>query len=385
MKRIHLFETLFYITILLMALSFPFYTGIFERGGWSELLKTNVRILPFVLIFLIHNYLLAPRLLFADKYLYYFMSCIFSVIAVVYFSNFIFDLIYSMQPSFDRMAPPNFPQGNMPPPDAMPFPRGQMPPPDSFTFPRREMPIPPRRDFPFVPHQLFFNFGQAIVSFLLIGFNVGVKVFIRWIEDRERQSERERQYLHTELAFLKHQISPHFFMNTLNNIHSLIDIDTEKARDAVVKLSRLMRYMLYEAEVQTVSLKKEIEFIESYIELMRLRYDDDILTVVKEYPASAEEIFVPSFLFLSFIENAFKHGVVLHGHSLIRIWFGHENERLVFTISNIKSGDSAAIVEESGIGLENVRKRLDLIFRNDYTINIQSTDDIFEVYLNIPV
>ena len=385
MKRIHFFENLFYITILLVALCFPFFTDIFERGGWSELLKTNVRILPFVLIFLIHNYLLAPRLLFADKYLYYFMSCILSVIAVVYFSNLFSDLIYSMQPPFDRMTPPNFPQGNMPPPDAMPFPRGQMPPPDSFSFPRREMPMPPRRGFPFVPHQLFFNFGQAVVSFLLIGFNVGVKVFIRWIEDRERQSERERQYLHTELAFLKHQISPHFFMNTLNNIHSLIDIDTEKARDAVVKLSRLMRYMLYEADVQTVLLKKEIEFIESYIELMRLRYNEDNLIIETKFPDNMEAVYVPSSLFLSFVENAFKHGVHPHNRSLITIHFSIDCGWLTFRVLNYLWDTKTGQTESTGIGLENVRKRLNLIYKNEYLLDIHPSDNFYTVILKIPV
>ena len=372
MKRIHLFETLLYATILLVALGMPFFSGIFEYGGWSELLKISIKILPLILIFLIHNYLFVPRLLFADKYLYYFLLCFLLIVAVVYLSNFLFDFTYSMRPPFDRMPPPNFPQGNIPPPDTMPFPRNNMPPPPG-------MALPPMRQ------HLLFNFGQALIAFLLLGFNVGVKGFVRWIEEREQKSKREHQYLHTELAFLKNQISPHFFMNTLNNIHSLIDIDTEKARNAIVKLSRLMRYMLYETNVQTVSLKKEIEFIESYIELMRLRYDEDMLTVQTEYPVVTDEIFVPSFLFLSFIENAFKHGVVFNGRSLIDIRFSHENERLIFTVCNKKSGLKSAISEGSGIGLENVRKRLDLIFKDDYKLKIHSEEDTYIIYLSIPV
>ena len=347
MKRIHLFENLLYASILLVALILPFFTDILEYGGWSELLKKWLMLSPIVLIFLINNYIFVPLLLFAEKYLYYLLFCILSLVAVVYLSSYLFDLTHPMQ------------------------------------LPLYRMPPPPGMDIP-MKRQLFFNYGQAMIVILLIGFNIGVKGFVRWSVEREQHSERERQHLQTELAFLKHQISPHFFMNTLNNIHSLIHIDADKACDAVAKLSRLMRYMLYETDVQKVSLKKEIEFIESYIELMRLRYDENILTVETEYPSDTENIFVPSFLFLSFIENAFKHGVVLNEHSLICLWIAHENGRLAFTIRNKKSQNISTIAEKSGIGLENVRKRLDLIFKDDYTLRIQP-DYIYDIYLNIPV
>jgi LytS/YehU family sensor histidine kinase len=267
---------------------------------------------------------------------------------VVYLSGFIFDLSTPIRPPFEGMPSPYPP------------------------------PFPPKRP-------IFFHFGQAIVSFLLIGFNTGVKSSVRWSEERVLQAEKERQHLHTELSFLKYQISPHFFMNTLNNIHALIDIDIDKAQDAIVKLSLLMRYLLYETDMQNVSLKKEIEFIESYIELMRLRYDEDILTVRTKYPPHTENIIVPSFLFLSFIENAFKHGVDMHTVSLINIRFVCENGRLEFTAGNSKLGVASAITDSSGIGLENVRKRLDLIYKEDYVLEIRSTNDTYEIYLSIPV
>ena len=379
MKRAYVFEILLYSVILIVALCNPFFNGLFEYRGWSEVWKNCLRILPFLLIFLINNSLLAPKLLFSDKYLHYFLFCFLLVVSVVFLSEFFLsDFIRPMRPPFEDMSggflteESTFSQKNMPNKDAVPFSHKGMSPP--FGFP----PPPPGSHH-------FFNFGMALFSFLLIGFNTGVKSFVRWSEERERQADKERQFLHTELAFLKHQISPHFFMNTLNNIHALMDIDADKARDAIVKLSRLMRYLLYEADVQKVELKKEIEFIESYIELMRLRYDEEILNVETEYPVITKEIFVPSFLFLSFIENAFKHGVFLHTRSLIHIRFLNENGRLTFTITNGKSGILAAIRETSGIGLENVRKRLDLIFKDDYTLKIHSADDIYEIYLNIPL
>jgi hypothetical protein len=360
-QRLQLFEYSLYAIILVAALCIPFFLGVYTNFGWTGVWFDWVRLLPFVLIFLVNNFLLLPRLLFRDKYLWYILTCILSVIVVVYLSGFLLEAARPELMSLQNMTP----RGNMPPPP--------------FGNPN------PQAGFMVKPVHPFFHFGRALIAILLIGFNSGTKTFVRWNEERVRQADRERQYLYTELAFLKHQISPHFFMNTLNNIHSLIDIDVEKAKDAVVRLSRLMRYLLNEAEVQKVSLKKEIEFIESYIDLMRLRYDDDVLTVDAEYPAITKDIIVPSFLFVSFIENAFKHGVDAHVHSVIRIRFVHENGRLIFTVGNKKSEAVASILEPSGIGLENVKKRLDLIYKDDYKLEVRSTNEIYETYLNIPV
>ncbi len=375
-RRVHLFEILLYTIVLVAALSVPFLSGGYADKGWRVVMFDWVRILPFILVFLINNYILVPRLLFKEKYLYYFLGCFALVIAVVYLSDFLLDMTRYIRPPFESMhGSPLF--DDLPPPgDKPPFgdlpPRGNRPPHNGGLLPGKHI------------HHIF-NFGLAIVSFLLIGFNTGIKSFVRWSEERVRQAEKDRQHVYTELAFLKHQISPHFFMNTLNNIHALVDIDTEQAKDAIIKLSRLMRYLLYEADVQKVSLKKEIEFIGSYIELMRLRYDEKSLEVETIYPANTETIAVPSFLFLSFIENAFKHGINLHNRSSIRIQFAINNGWLTFTVSNSKSGVAAGMDEASGLGLENVRKRLNLIFKDNYSLDIRSTNDMYEVILKIPV
>ncbi len=375
-RRVHFFEVSLYAIVLLAALGVPFFSGGFASKGWKVVMFDWVRILPFILVFLINNYILVPKLLFKDKYLYYFLGCFALVVAVVFLSDFLFDLTRSIRPPFENMhGGPPF-DDMLPPDDGSPFgdlpPRGNRPPHNGG--------LPPEKHL----HHIF-NFGLAIVSFLLIGFNTGIKSFVRWSEERVRQAEKDRQHVSTELAFLKHQISPHFFMNTLNNIHALVDIDTEQAKDAIIKLSRLMRYLLYEADVQKVSLKKEIEFIESYIELMRLRYDESSLAIEMKYPGNTETIAVPSFLFLSFIENAFKHGINLHDKSSIQIQFTIDNGWLTFSVSNSRSGVASGTDEASGIGLENVQKRLNLIFKNNYTLDIRSTDDRYEVTLKIPV
>jgi hypothetical protein len=203
-RRVRQFEVALYTTVLLIVLCAPFFSGIFEYRGWNGVLNNWVRISPFLLIFLINNYIFVPKLLLQEKYLYYILSCIISIAAIVYLSHFLFDLTRPVRPPFDGIPPPNpnsFPKGNIPPPG----------------YPN------------------FFYFGQAIISFLLIGFNTGIKSFVRWSEERMQQADREHQHLHTELTFLKQQISPHFLMNTLNNIHALVDIDADKAKEEYFK------------------------------------------------------------------------------------------------------------------------------------------------------
>ena len=368
-RRLRLFEFSLYAIILAAALGIPFFLDVHTNLGWKGVRYDWLKLLPFVLIFIANNYLLVPKLLFRDKFLWYVVTCILSVIVVIYLSGFLLEAArpeitpFEGVPPFGKKPPLS---ENMPP---TPF-YGNPKPPVGFSG----RPTPP-----------FFHFGMAIIAFLLIGFNTGIKSFVRWSEEKVRQAEKDRHYYYTELAFLKHQISPHFFMNTLNNIHALVDINAQKAKNAIIKLSNLMRYLLYESDVQKVSLKKEIQFIESYIELMRLRYDEDNLTVETEYPDSAETIFVPSSLFLSFIENAFKHGIHPHSRSLIVISFSIEYDCLTFCVVNNRWDMSVRQTETTGIGLENVRKRLDLIYKENYTLDIQSSNNLYIVTLKIPI
>ena len=365
-QRLYLFEYTLYAIILMVALCVPFFMGTYTNFGWKRVLTEWIRLLPLILIFSVNNRVLVPKLLFREKYLYYILTCILSVIVAAILSAILFDLTRPEIPSFEGM-------------------KEMVPPPDKMQHPPLGKPFPSPGFAPVKPVFHFFNFMSVIVTILLIGFNAGVKSFIRWSEEKLLQSEKERQYYFTELAFLKHQISPHFFMNTLNNIHALVDINAEDAKNAIIKLSHLMRYLLYESSVQQVLLKKEINFIESYIELMRLRYDDDNLTIETEYPDNIETVYVPSSLFLSFIENAFKHGIHPNDHSLITINFSVDNGFLTFRIVNCSWDMIINQTETTGIGLENVRKRLDLIYKSNYTLDIHSSDKIYEVTLKIPI
>jgi LytS/YehU family sensor histidine kinase len=184
------------------------------------------------------------------------------------------------------------------------------------------------------------------------------------------------------MAFLKNQVSPHFFMNTLNNIHALIDIDAEEAKDSIIKLSKLMRHLLYDSEEKLTPIKKEVEFIQSYIELMRLRFTDKV-NIVVDIPEDIPDKSIPPLLFTSLLENAFKHGISYNQISFVKIVMSFSENRLNFIIEN--SNHPRDREASSGIGIENTRKRLSLLYKDNFDLEILEEKEIYKVNLSIPL
>ena len=173
-------------------------------------------------------------------------------------------------------------------------------------------------------------------------------------------------------------------MNTLNNIHALIDIDPEKAKSAIVRLSRLMRYILYDTNNIIVPLKRELSFLNHYIALMKIRYSEDVVITV-DIPESLPDCNVPPLLYVTFVENAFKHGISYEKESFIYIEFYVADNQLVFHCTNSQPANRALKVgNEGGVGLTNVRRRLHLIYGSDYKFTIKDSDDQYEVILALP-
>ena len=187
-----------------------------------------------------------------------------------------------------------------------------------------------------------------------------------------------------QLAFLRNQISPHFFMNTLNNIHALIDINTEDAKESVIKLSKLMRYLLYDSDHGKVPLSKEVEFIRSYVELMKLRYSDKVL-INLSFPEIIPSMDISPMLFTSIVENAFKYGVSYQHESFIDILMNTDVNDLHFRIRNSVHLSEGKENESGGIGLVNLQKRLDLIYGKNHSITTAQSNDIFEINIRIPL
>jgi len=233
------------------------------------------------------------------------------------------------------------------------------------------------------PFRQMHLFNYSFTSLFLVFFSLGLRVLERHSLTEKLQKELEKAKLNTELAFLKNQISPHFFFNTLNNIYSLISINAEDSQKAVLKLSKLMRYLLYESEQGNTRLSNEIDFMNNYIDLMKLRMSEKI-SLSLTFPSKYEDISIPPLLFIPFIENAFKHGISYREKSFIDISMSALNNSITFRCANslIKSRDEAE-AGHPGIGLENVSKRLNLLFPNKYELKINKTDTTFEVLLYI--
>jgi sensor histidine kinase YesM len=243
---------------------------------------------------------------------------------------------------------------------------------------------PPRReqhDRP--PFRQIHMFNYAFTSLFLIFFSLGLRMIERNETIEKRQKELEKEKLNSELAFLKSQISPHFFFNTLNNIYSLIGINTEDAQNAVLKLSKLMRYLLYDSEQGLSQLSSEIDFMKNYIDLMRLRMSEKVKLHV-DFPSKYENAAIPPLLFIPFIENAFKHGISYREKSFIDISMEVGKEWITFTCRNsIVRFEEEIEPEKSGIGLENVSKRLNLLFPGRHDLVIDRSHAAYNVILKI--
>src|SRR5574344_1258974 len=224
--------------------------------------------------------------------------------------------------------------------------------------------------------------SRFLIAVFILGFNVAIKFVFRTISQEERLKEQEKQKLQSELESLKYQINPHFFMNTLNNIHALIDIDPEKAKATIEELSKMMRYVLYEGAKTMIPLQREAAFIGNYITLMRLRYTDKVEIEV-EMPAEMPEGNIPPLLLITFIENAFKHGVSYLRKSFISVRLEVVGDRIHFECNNSRMPAENDV--HGGIGLKNVKKRLQLIYGDDYTFTVNDSYDIYEVTLDIPL
>ena len=224
--------------------------------------------------------------------------------------------------------------------------------------------------------------GNMLAAAGMFAVNDLIRHFYRTMQKDEDSERLQRQNVEAEMYYLKHQINPHFLMNTLNNIHALVDIDTEAAKQTVIQLSNMMRYVVYDAGGNNISLKDDVKFIKNYINLMRIRYTDDV-DIRFDYPHDLEEkIDIPPLIFIVFVENAFKHGVSYNTESYIHIEMEYKEGYVIGRFENSISEQSRK--SDRGIGLENVRKRLDLIYDTRYDLAIEESGDNYCVTLKIP-
>lgn len=237
--------------------------------------------------------------------------------------------------------------------------------------------------------QKAYSFNHILVVILYGIYDVAlvttIKLTADWIFERKRTEQLQEVQLRTELNFLKSQIQPHFFFNTLNNLYALTIEKSEKAPEMILKLSEIMQYVLYDAKEPKISLLKEINYIHNYLELEELRFGDTVkynLDIV----GNIDDVFVPPLLFLPFIENCFKHGTKENDSMTVKISFEKIKEQLNFSVkNNFNKHDEAVAKSRHGIGILNVKRRLKLLYNEDYKLKTDIFEQKFNVNLEIPI
>ena len=336
-----------------------------NRPIWESVFKQFGTLIPLTVLIVVNRFFLVPQLFFKGKQTSYLLS-VLGLIFLMTVGIFYFDrnTVPPLPPTEQQSEPPGRPQ------------------PENNNGKENRQKKPPRDPSgQSGPIPSYANF--LILSVLIAGFDTGLQSTLRWTKVEQEKTQMEKENVASQLALLRNQISPHFFMNTLNNIHSLVDINSEEAKMAIIKLSKMMRYLLYDTENQTTSLKKEIDFVESFINLMKLRFSEKV-KISTNFPPSVPDKSIPPMLLIPLIENSFKHGVSYKEKSFISLDLIVGNDRMMFTVKNGKP-EKLRYDDYAGVYLLNAHKRLELLYGKNYNFDIIESDDLFTVNLSIPL
>ncbi|MBF1384643.1 sensor histidine kinase [Prevotella aurantiaca] len=338
---------LWLLVFIIPVITMFFHTNsVSEEYNWERVFSVWIIVFVFFVAFLIHNFLLLPQIIYYKRRAIY----ICGTISLILFFTF---LQYAFHVTMGQKASKVIVQNES----------------IQNTITHNHATL--------ITQVLAVN---MIILVLMFGMNFGVKLFFKSNEDQQKLHDLQEKNLEQQLISLKYQINPHFFMNTLNNIHALVDIDPEKAKWAIIVMSKMMRYILYEGNNTFIPLQKESDFIHSYISLMRMRYTDKVkinLDVPKQIPVGE----IPPLLLICFVGNAFKHGISYQQESTIDISLCVEDNKIKFSCINSKLAESEA--ENGGMGLESVRQRLRLIYPNRHTLIIEDKENTYSVWLEL--
>ncbi|TDX02205.1 sensor histidine kinase [Dinghuibacter silviterrae] len=237
---------------------------------------------------------------------------------------------------------------------------------------------PPRRRFRIFPY-----LGSAALFLLVLVISSGSKILQQWFAAERQKEKAEKETLRTELSLLKSQINPHFLFNTLNNIYAMAITDSVHTADAVMKLSQIMRYILQEADHELVPLQKDLEFLQRYIELQQFRLSDKV-DLKYQVSGDGQLLRIAPLLMIPFIENAFKYGVSAREKSSIKIDIQIRENIVTLWVENTKHAvNTMGAMENTGIGINNARRRLALLYPDRHELTIRDTPSLFVVTLKI--
>jgi len=341
-KNMRLGESMVYTLVWAAIFLIPFMNAhlMAETNlNFNNVIVSWGKISPYFLIFIINNVLLAPQLVFRNRYKWYIFWLLF-IVSAVFGTIELLDFRYWQAD-------------------------------DMF-----------RNKASLTELEWYWN---VLFSVMMAAANTMIKLYYRALDTDQRMAKLERQNIETQMQYLKYQINPHFLMNTLNNIHAMIDFDKDMAKQSVMELSHMLRHVLYDSGENHTTLDKEVDFLHNYIELMRIRYVDGVdIRLSTPDINECRKVKMPPLLLIVLVENAFKHGISYSKPSFIFIDIDVVDNELICVVSN--SQHKASSSEHSGIGLSNITKRLDLLFGSRYTLKIDDTrDDAYRVKLVIPI
>ena len=378
-RKEHIIYTLLWIVLYLspvMSMDMRMSTNPHIDFSWEEILSAWKFNTVWVVLFSIHNFLLAPILIIKRRTWLY-TALAMSLLAITMCT------LYVMRPDH-RMRHPK----SLPPTECKQCNTDKECPECEYDRPYSNDPERRKPEMRLFSPMPLFGPGEMVAVFgglLLMGMNLGVKLYFRSQEATEALTQIEKHALERQLQYLKYQVNPHFFMNTLNNIHALVDIDPERAKASIVELSKLMRYVLYEGNNKLTPLSREVQFLRNYVQLMSMRYNTGNVSISLDAPDVLPDSMLPPLLLVIFVENAFKHGISYRTKSFVEISLQPHADRLLFSCRNSRPEIKHDENMKGGVGLSNVRRRLDLLFPNDYTLDIKEEEDTYTVKLEIPL
>ncbi|MFN8256610.1 MAG: histidine kinase [Bacteroidales bacterium] len=323
----------------------------------------------YMCFFYLNYSILIPRFLFHNRFLIYIIFLFTAFGANIYLKNAIDSYFFNqIIPNEIRFQPGPFRRNDLLKPEIQ-----NIRPPQNI---RPE----PSKQFPWFGTNRFLMPGMTQL-FLIFLASLSLRFFKKWQDDEKQIAEIEKDKISNELLFLKQQINPHFLFNAINNIYSLSISKSPETSGAIIKLSSILRYMLYETDKKYVELSSEIQAISDYIEIQKLRFTEKVKLQYSVQGNISNHKIVP-LIMLPLIENAFKYGVDNANDSFIGILIEIKGNELNLTILNtiISVGK---VIENSGIGIKNIRRRLDLLYGNSYTLRNVEEGGIFKVFLKI--
>lgn len=355
------YESMVYAAMWLLVFMLPFlneFQRMINQQPFSlyNVIQWLIGLIPFLLVFCINNYILVPRYLLQKKGTMYVLTLILTLLVFILFQHYTYDirreLIHAVLGTSPDVA------GNVYPP------------------------VKPRFRFMGVPMPIILNFSLFL---LLVGANIATIFVFKYVNERDKREALENSRLSDELKFLKAQINPHFFMNMLNNIHAMIELNPAKAQEMTIELSHLMRYAIYDGDKSSSNLAAEVNFISAYVNMLRCRYPESKVEINLDVPDVLSKDFqLPSMIFVSFVENAFKHGISYKRKSRIDISFRELDGKVEFICVNTNNNSSSVTESKGGVGLDNVRRRLELLYGDRYVLEIKEDEGLYNVKLIIP-